>query len=90
MPTTDVLDETYDRLRSTGPEFEGWLSNHGPMAADALLRVGHGEEVEPWLDAYMARLEEAPGAGGGSMRRTGGRCSVTPVASVTGATCSSA
>ena len=31
----DVLDETYTRMHTTGPEFEGWLSNHGPMAADA-------------------------------------------------------
>ncbi|GAA5139546.1 hypothetical protein [Pseudonocardia adelaidensis] len=36
----DVLDETYQRLHRTGPEFVGWLSNHGPMAADALIRLG--------------------------------------------------
>jgi hypothetical protein len=37
--TSESLDEAYERLRNTGPEFEGWLSNHGPMAADALIRI---------------------------------------------------
>ena len=31
---TGTLDEAYQRLHDTGPEFNGWLSNHGPMAAD--------------------------------------------------------
>lgn len=56
----DVLDETYTRMHTTGPEFEGWLSNHGPMAADALIRLGCGEEVEAWVDSYAPRLDEAP------------------------------
>lgn len=60
MATDDVLDESYGRLRSTGPEFEGWLSNHGPMAADALLRMGCRDELEPWLDNYITRLDESP------------------------------
>jgi hypothetical protein len=36
-----TLDEAYQRLHATGPEFEGWLSNHGPMAAEAMVRRGH-------------------------------------------------
>ncbi len=54
------LDEAYLRLHETGPEFDGWLSNHGPMAAEALVRHGHGEVVTSWLDDYMLRLEEFP------------------------------
>ncbi|MDQ3577504.1 MAG: questin oxidase family protein, partial [Actinomycetota bacterium] len=60
MTDNDVLDETYDRLHRTGPEFEGWLSNHGPMAADALIRLGRAGQVEGWVDQYAQRLEEAP------------------------------
>lgn len=60
MTPDDVLDESYDRLQSTGPEFAGWLSNHGPMAADAILRMGCGDELEPWLDNYVTRLDESP------------------------------
>jgi hypothetical protein len=59
--TYDVLDDAYDRLRSTGPEFDGWLSNHGPMAAEALARHGHEGEILTWLDGYCRRLEAAPG-----------------------------
>jgi len=59
-----TLDEAYERLHATGPEFDGWLSNHGPMAAEAMVRHGHADRVHPWLDGYMRRLEEFPrGAG---------------------------
>lgn len=57
---TGVLDEAYERLHQTGPEFEGWLSNHGPMATEALVRMGHAGQVHSWLDGYLPRLEELP------------------------------
>jgi hypothetical protein len=62
--TVTYLDEAYQRLHRTGPEFEGWLSNHGPMAAEAMVRHGHGEQVSHWLDHYVTRLEEFPGGSG--------------------------
>ena len=55
-----ILDEAYQRLHQTGPEFDGWLSNHGPMAAEAMARHGHAEDVGPWLDSYVQRLEDFP------------------------------
>jgi hypothetical protein len=55
-----TLDEAYERLHSTGPEFDGYLSNHGPMAAEAMVRRGHSDLVGSWLDGYMRRLEEFP------------------------------
>jgi hypothetical protein len=55
-----TLDEAYERLHATGPEFDGFLSNHGPMAAEAMVRHGHSDRVGPWLDGYMRRLEEFP------------------------------
>jgi hypothetical protein len=58
--TAGILDEAYERLHRTGPEFEGWLSNHGPMAAEAMARHGHAENVSPWLDGYVRRLEDFP------------------------------
>jgi hypothetical protein len=57
---TGTLDEAYQRLHVTGPEFDGWLSNHGPMAAEAMVRRGHADQVHRWLDGYMTRLEEFP------------------------------
>ena len=59
-PGDDVLDESLSRLAATGPEFGGGLSNHGPMAAEALVRLGRAGDVEPWLDGYVKRLDEAP------------------------------
>jgi hypothetical protein len=57
---TRALDEAYQRLHATGPEFDGWLSNHGPMAAEAMVRRGHAATVNFWLDGYMRRLEDFP------------------------------
>jgi len=58
--TAGILDEAYQRLHRTGPEFDGWLSNHGPMAAEAMARHGHEEDVGPWLDGYIRQLEDFP------------------------------
>ncbi|TQJ25987.1 uncharacterized protein DUF4243 [Micromonospora sp. A202] len=55
-----ILDEAYERLHRTGPEYEGWLSNHGPMAVEALARHGHQGQVHRWLDDYLGRLDEMP------------------------------
>jgi hypothetical protein len=60
--TTSHLDEALERLHRTGPEFDGWLSNHGPMAADALVRLGRQELLPSWVTAYERRLEESPAA----------------------------
>jgi hypothetical protein len=59
----DVLDESLRRLAGTGPEFRGGLSNHGPMAAEAMIRLGRADEVGHWLDRYIPRLEDAPRPG---------------------------
>ena len=56
----DVLGEGLTRLAATGPEFRGGLSNHGPMAAEALVRLGRADAVEHWLDGYLPRLDPAP------------------------------
>jgi hypothetical protein len=62
--TGDVLAEAYQRLHHTGPEFggENWLTNHGPMAVEALVRRGHEAEVTEWVDRYVRRLEDLPAA----------------------------
>src|SRR5580693_3465685 len=56
----DVLDESLSRLAATGPEFRGGLSNHGPMAAEAIIRLGRPDDVESWLDSYLRQLEKPP------------------------------
>ena len=56
----EVLDEGLTRLAATGPEFRGGLSNHGPMAAEAMVRLGRADAVEGWLDGYLRRLDDQP------------------------------
>jgi hypothetical protein len=58
--TETTLDEAYERLHATGPEWGGNLSNHGPMAAEVLARRGHAGDVPAWVDAYLRRLDELP------------------------------
>jgi len=55
-----VLLGALERLRGTGPEFHGFLANHGPMAAEALTRIGGDDMVEGWVDRYRVRLQDAP------------------------------
>ncbi|WP_222854220.1 questin oxidase family protein [Fodinicola acaciae] len=58
MVASPELDEALDRLSRTGPEFRGGLSNHGPMVAEALVRLGCADAVESWVDGYLALLDE--------------------------------
>ncbi|MDQ1537318.1 MAG: hypothetical protein QOE58_1711 [Actinomycetota bacterium] len=60
LDLTGVLDEAYERLHRTGPEFRGFLSNHGPMASEALVQLGLGQHVHRWLDGYTVKLEDRP------------------------------
>lgn len=46
---TGVLDQARQRPRQTDPQHEGSPSTHGPMAAEAKPRHGHGAEAA--LDA---------------------------------------
>jgi hypothetical protein len=60
LDPTGTLDEAYERLHRTGPEFDGWLSNHGPMAVEAMVRGEHTATVHGWVDRYSRRLDELP------------------------------
>lgn len=60
LTTTSAYDEALIRLHHTGPEFEGWLSNHGPMVVEALARRDHEEVIHPWVDDYLTRLDDVP------------------------------
>ncbi|MEW9532203.1 questin oxidase family protein [Microbispora sp. NPDC049125] len=62
--TTGTLAEAYDRFRRTGPEWgEDQLTNHGPMAAEVLVRRGRADVVERWVGSYIRRLDDLPAAG---------------------------
>src|SRR5687767_5025104 len=50
------LDEAFDRFHLTQPEHAGGLSNHGPMAAEALGALGHPVLRMAFVDRYAPRL----------------------------------
>ncbi|MEU5773850.1 questin oxidase family protein [Streptomyces venezuelae] len=58
--TTGTLDEALERLHGTGPERLGRLTNHAPMAVEALAARGQAGAVHRWLDLYAPKLEEFP------------------------------
>ncbi|MFJ9584723.1 questin oxidase family protein [Streptomyces acidicola] len=60
MDTTGILDEALQRLHRSGPERLGRLTNHAPMAVEALAAHGQAASVHRWLDLYTSRLEEFP------------------------------
>ena len=54
------LDEALEIVHRTGPEFGPGLSNHAPMAAEALSVLGCGERAVGWVERYRTRLDEPP------------------------------
>ncbi|MEV3859542.1 questin oxidase family protein [Streptomyces sp. NPDC050095] len=58
--TTGTLDEALERLHTAGPERLGRLTNHAPMAVEALAARGQAGAVHRWLDLYAPKLEEFP------------------------------
>lgn len=60
MNASTPLDDVLDRFATTGPEFGQGLSNHGPMAAEALVRMGRADAIERWSEWYARRLAEHP------------------------------
>ncbi|MGG7575330.1 questin oxidase family protein [Streptomyces sirii] len=60
--TSGTLGEALQRLHASGPEFKGFLSNHGPMAVEAMVRNGQARTVHRWLDTYEHKLEDVPSA----------------------------
>ncbi len=47
----DVMDEALEMMSRLAP-----LTNHGPMAAEALVTLGRAEVVVPWVEGYKRRF----------------------------------
>jgi hypothetical protein len=55
------FDEALERLRGAGSEVAGGHTpNHGPMAAEALVALGHNDVVVAWADRYRRKLDAMP------------------------------
>ncbi len=55
-----VIDQALTMLGGYGPEFGPSLSNHVPMAAEALIALGREYLVEAGVAKYRKRLGERP------------------------------
>lgn len=44
----------------TGPEFGHGFSNHGPMAAEAMIALNRSDKAKPWAELYHKRLHPHP------------------------------
>lgn len=63
--SSGALLDAYERFHRTGPEWGAdQLTNHGPMAAEVLVRRGRSDVVPGWIDRYIGRLDELPRATG--------------------------
>jgi hypothetical protein len=56
------FEQALELLARTGPEYNGGLSNHGPMAAEALHALGRDDAVVGWAERYRRRLQDYPDA----------------------------
>lgn len=55
---TDAVNDALARLDDLGYERGGGndLANHGPMGAEALAVLGHGDQVPAWVAGYRAAM----------------------------------
>jgi hypothetical protein len=58
---TEALDDALHAFAATAPEYSPLgLSNHGPMAAEAIATLGRAGAIPDWVTRYRARLSDAP------------------------------
>ena len=58
----DTMDEALEMLAQTGPEYQGGLANHGPMASEALIAMNRADAVVNWVEKYKKSLQPHPTA----------------------------
>ncbi|MFO0613569.1 MAG: hypothetical protein U0414_13310 [Polyangiaceae bacterium] len=54
--TSTTLDDALDALAPMSPEYAGELSDHAPMVAESLDRLGRLDALPAFLDAWMPKL----------------------------------
>jgi len=57
-----ILDEALNSIADAGPELANGLTNHAPMAIEALCALDRSEAIRSWLDRYRSGLLPPPPA----------------------------
>src|SRR5208283_5413486 len=55
-----VLDATLEVMAPMGPDLSNGLSNHAPMAIEAMCAMGRPDAVMPWFERYRRGLAPRP------------------------------
>src|ERR1700685_4200593 len=50
----DALMDALERLKGIDFTMQPGFSEHGPMVAEAISRLGRNDQVAPWVEAYKA------------------------------------
>ena len=56
MSTYTILDTALESIADCGPDLRNGLTNHAPMAIEALCALGRGDAVTAWLEPYRAGM----------------------------------
>lgn len=56
----DALDRALERLHQSVSKNRGFLSNHVPMAVEALDTLGRADAIESWVDANLQSVASDP------------------------------
>ena len=56
----EAVNVALDRLRTTGFYLDNFFANHGPMAAEAMARLGYCDEVDGWVGANIHHRKYDP------------------------------
>ena len=54
------MDEALEALAPYGPDLQNGLTNHAPMAVEALCVLDRGDAVLPWIERYRSGLMPRP------------------------------
>ncbi len=55
-PQYDLLDPALDPLCTLGPLLKNGFVNHAPMAAEALVAMGQGDQAKSWVQANLDNI----------------------------------
>ncbi len=56
------MDDALEILSAYGPDLSNGLTNHAPMAAEALCALGRPAAVIPWIERYRKGMASRPSA----------------------------
>ena len=62
LAAISTLEGALAALSSRGPVLSNGLTNHAPMVAEVLAKLGRGRDIGPWLAGYAPLLRAWPAA----------------------------